>query len=737
MIKQWRDFFLNLFLRNWIPFVLFSATIFALSITFNESRWTKQSHLSLAVVIFFGCFLGGLLALTRFRGFVVIVFSSILSIAGVIQNCTKLIQPFSLIGDISLPVYLNLTHLRSIAFLTQLSEWLNSLLTTGKINPLFVPLLTGFAVWNLCTWMVWWTFRRNQTITGLLPMNIFIALHVQQHWQNINIILLFFALIVMIVSYSSFRNCKREWDDNGIDYPLDFGFDWPASVIAIALLLTFWGSFAQIIGTTEGHQKINEFFTHEKENADAEIYFPHYESSKTASTAELAIDFSPPSRTEQTIMWVKVSDPPPPQSEMIPDAAVEYYYWRSEIFIAYTGHNWQAAEIIPLNDHPINESSPPPGRRQINQSYEIIAPHDDKLFAISQPITTQPPDLTQALAVNNEPIPAGEIANYQVVSWKVDLNSQNLRDIDYHVTPQIIYDTYLQLPENLPQRVINLSEGLTSKSVTRFEKTMRIQDYLRRTYRYDLNTPPPPADRDVVDYFLFEAPGGFCSHYASAMVVMLRSVGVPARLVTGYAHGEYFPSRDAYRVPSSAAHAWVEVYFPVYGWIEFEPTPTRTVHLYENFTDQEMNHENPLPINIAHQGAFPNHWIPLIAVSLFLLGYTIWRVSQLCSRNEKTSPAEQYYWKLRHRLARFPIEANLGTTPNEYLRSAKSVLGDNPHILLSLNLLTQLYNLDKFNPRPLGAGEIHLAKQAYKNAIQEWRRMMIKRFFKKQTTISK
>ena len=491
------------------------------------------------------------------------------------------------------------------------------------------------------------------------------------------------------------------------------------------------------LATTEGHQKISDFFTPEEKVRYTESLFPPGDNEQTANTAELAIDFSPPPNTEQTVMWVSVNDPPPPQSEMIPDEAIEQYYWRSEIFITYNGQNWQAADIVPLQDVEFSEGTPLPGRRQITQSYEITVSHGDKLFAINKPIRTEPPGLLHALAVDNDPIPVGEISEYQVISWVVDLDSRELRNIDYRETPQVIYDSYLQLPDSLPKRVIDLSNGLTSQAETRFEKTMRIQDYLRSTYLYDLNTPAPPAGQDVVDYFLFDAPSGFCSHYASAMVVMLRSVGVPARLVTGYAHGEYFASRNAYRVPSSAAHAWVEVYFPIYGWVEFEPTPTRSAHPYENLTEWDVRDDQLSPTAASTNQKFPFLWISFAAIGMILIGFAVSRVLQYRASIIETSPVLKYYWKLRNLLEKAGIKTDPGTTPNEFLREAQPILENTTRLMLALTLLTQRYNQDRFGPHPIDTDQIRLAKQAYRNALPEWRQMMIKQFIKNKSSSRK
>jgi len=107
--------------------------------------------------------------------------------------------------------------------------------------------------------------------------------------------------------------------------------------------------------------------------------------------------------------------------------------------------------------------------------------------------------------------------------------------------------------------------------VTPYARAMALEIYLR-SFPYDLQVAGPPEGRDVVDYFLFDLQRGYCDYFASAMVVMARSVGIPARLVVGYAMGRYDPQREAYVVTEKNGHAWPELYFLGYGWIPFEPT---------------------------------------------------------------------------------------------------------------------------------------------------------------------
>jgi hypothetical protein len=100
-----------------------------------------------------------------------------------------------------------------------------------------------------------------------------------------------------------------------------------------------------------------------------------------------------------------------------------------------------------------------------------------------------------------------------------------------------------------------------------------VRDYLKETYPYDYFPPPQAPDTDSVDQFLFEDKRGVCEHYGSAMVVMLRTLGVPARLAVGYGAGTYNYITGYYEVRAKDAHAWVEVYFPGEEWVSFDPTP--------------------------------------------------------------------------------------------------------------------------------------------------------------------
>jgi hypothetical protein len=179
-----------------------------------------------------------------------------------------------------------------------------------------------------------------------------------------------------------------------------------------------------------------------------------------------------------------------------------------------------------------------------------------------------PLDVTALYAAT--PLQIGQ--QYQVVSSVSQASASQLRGAgtDY---PSWVVERYLQLPASLPQRVRALAQRLTEGAKNPYDKALAIEGYLRGL-SYATFIPPPPGNVDRVDYLLFTLKRGYSAYFSTAMVVMLRSVGVPARLVTGYSTGEYDPDAARYTVRESNAHGWVEVFFPGYGWIEFEPTPS-------------------------------------------------------------------------------------------------------------------------------------------------------------------
>lgn len=132
---------------------------------------------------------------------------------------------------------------------------------------------------------------------------------------------------------------------------------------------------------------------------------------------------------------------------------------------------------------------------------------------------------------------------------------------------------YMQLSSTVPQRVYDLTDKITKEYSSPYEKVSAIENYLKENYRYDLNTSQLPEGKDFVDYFLFQEKKGYCTYFASAMTVMCRIAGIPARYVEGFLISSSESDKEKIDVLNSDAHAWVEIYFDNVGWVTFDPTP--------------------------------------------------------------------------------------------------------------------------------------------------------------------
>lgn len=139
--------------------------------------------------------------------------------------------------------------------------------------------------------------------------------------------------------------------------------------------------------------------------------------------------------------------------------------------------------------------------------------------------------------------------------------------------PVYMIDKYLQLPGGM-QRITGLAKQTASGAKDDLDAASKIDLHLKTGYRYSLETSPPPQGMSPIEDFLFNSKRGFCEHYAASMVLMLRSVGIPSRIVMGFAGGEESERGDFVIIRQNHAHSWVEA--AIGGrWVRFDPTPAR------------------------------------------------------------------------------------------------------------------------------------------------------------------
>jgi Transglutaminase-like superfamily/Domain of unknown function (DUF4129) len=280
--------------------------------------------------------------------------------------------------------------------------------------------------------------------------------------------------------------------------------------------------------------------------------------------------------------------------------------WRTRVYSYYNGHGW-AAQPNEIRESVVSQEEtkiPRPPSIGPNEEYDPMGyslplkrdPQRDRslpthkvkqlvyvrtslptwLPALARPILLRYPgemvsvEPDSGVIVGRMYLMAGFV--YEITSEVTDWRPADLRALP-PVDPRAVDPQYLELPTSA-SRVKALALRITANAKTLFDKAMAIQHYLEENCPYSLTADATPRGEDAVDYYLFTTREGACDLIGSAMTLMCRAVGIPARVATGYATGSFDRDLRAYTVKGSDAHLWVELFFPHYGWLTFNPAPT-------------------------------------------------------------------------------------------------------------------------------------------------------------------
>jgi transglutaminase-like putative cysteine protease len=424
---------------------------------------------------------------------------------------------------------------------------------------------------------------------------------------------------------------------------------------------------------------------------------------------------------DETLFYVVTDDSPSGvDSSGLLQPPARQHYWRGAIYDRYTGRGWEAAtlgEVLNPEELPAVTLAE---RYALTQQYQILALSEDQVYAANHPVAASSGvRLVAASGDGFSALPRSASADYRVTSLVPSVSSVELAQAgtDY---PAPIPQVYLQLPEALPLRVRNLAIRITLGAESPYAKAVRIQEYLRSTYEYRLEPLFPPAGQDTVDYFLFETRRGFCSHFASAMAILLRLEGIPARVVTGFATGEWDGWLGRYRVASSDAHAWVEVYFPGYGWIEFEPTAARTAFDYAPAGPAGPQ----MPARAEGEGG-PDHHLPAFTwntLGILAAGVGAAGLAALAIRHRRRGDAAgvgkrlaRLYWGMRRELSPGGLAGEPSLTPVEFL-STGGAIRLRPTLNRVVRDITRLYVQAAYSSVPLAPADLARARRAWRAA---------------------
>ena len=338
--------------------------------------------------------------------------------------------------------------------------------------------------------------------------------------------------------------------------------------------------------------------------------------------------------------------------------------------------------------------------------------------------------------------PGGRIKRYEsysVTGFIPETTPEMLKaaGTDY---PDWVWSAYLQLPDTLPQRVKDKAAEWAGSAETPYDKAIAIQTHLRDEYPYQTKIPETPPGRDNVDYFLFTLGQGYFDYHASAMIVMLRSLGVPARLAVGFAMDD--TDRDgtgSHVVRDENSYAWPEVYFPDAGWVPFNPTPDRAADLTprtdaSGALDDSGSIFDQLPVGVGDipqdpgadvtdikepqtqplggigSGEQPLEWYISAAVTAFIAAL-IGVIMLGWQRSVAGLPYPQQVWEKTVRLAGWGgVRPKPGQTPHDYARRLGKRFLD---VRDDMPVLADAYVKSRYGHKELSEDEIAAIKDAW------------------------
>jgi transglutaminase-like putative cysteine protease len=456
-------------------------------------------------------------------------------------------------------------------------------------DPIVLALVASFLVWAIGFFAAWQIYRRRSVLVGLVPSGVALAT-VSFFGGGLTLfylIVYLFCTLGLVAGWHLWLQQDR-WQQTGIDYPGDLGTELilnlaPAIVLVLALAAIF-----PVVGprqVRDAFWKVMDRPWSAVEQASERLFGPieHAGSGGRGGRSSGIGGTLPRSHllgggselSETIVLYVKTNDPPPPRAEeeepRHQGLQPPRRYWRSATYDTYTGRGWSNGPLEERTsppDQPL-ETNLPPGADLVQQ-FDLLLPEADAVYAVNAPWQVDRAVQTWWRAPGDLAQVTGSARQYVAISRPPDPTVADLRQASTFLPPEIA-ERYLALPESVPQRVQDLARQVVGDQDSRYDQALAIETYLR-AYTYTLDLPEPPAGRDLVDYFLFDLQKGYCDYYASAMVVIARSAGIPARLAIGYAQGTYDYDRERWVATEQDGHTWAEVYFDGIGWVEFEPT---------------------------------------------------------------------------------------------------------------------------------------------------------------------
>ena len=446
-------------------------------------------------------------------------------------------------------------------------------------DSLFFVALVSLGFWLLGLSAGYWLTRHNNLPAAILPAGITtLLIQVYDDYQTYSSwwLAVYILLALLLLGRDYYRRNRTEWARRRVlvnedAWPNIFSglFATVASLVFIAWMIPT--SLSSWQSASVRWNQLTKPLRERLSNAVSSLDSPYanggtnFYGDALALGREAALGNSP-------VFTVKVLSSPEFSTR---------YYWRGRVYDVYSNGQWISSPASTLDFEPSSSDLKIPNtdnRALAFLQFTLQLPSQSLLYAPSQPVWVDKPGTVTATRIDTQiddimawnANPAIETGTSYLVRAEIgNPNVEQLRAAGMEY-PDWVKNRYLGIPYNIKPDIKALADKIGEGNTTPYDKASAITDYLRVNMQYTTSLPPAPEGRDPILWFLFDYKKGFCSYYASAEVLLLRSAGIPARLAVGFAQGQH--QNDTYIVRRHDSHAWPEMYFPGVGWVEFEPT---------------------------------------------------------------------------------------------------------------------------------------------------------------------
>jgi transglutaminase-like putative cysteine protease len=469
-------------------------------------------------------------------------------------------------------------------------------------NVLFLSLM-ALLFWGFSVHAGYCLTRYANSWRALLPIGFaVIVIHSYDPFitRRASILAAFLLFAILLVARTNFIQRRLGWKSNRTFIPPDIGFDWIRFTLAVAVLIVMlsWTIpvFAESLPAAEEvWQQARRPWVEFQDSmsnlfgslqASVGLYNEYYSNTFSLGLGNPL--------TDEPVLAIEA----PPRA--FPGLR---FYWRAYTYDQYNQGRWfsTASSTMPMGPESQDLTFSDTLERDTDSFTFTPQSPIATLFTVPQPLWVSRESTAYVVRTEGEPIdivaveanrPVFRGDSYYVRSSIAAVTEADLRQAGTEY-PDWVMERYLQLPEDITPRTIELAETIKDSLDNPYDIAVAITEYLR-TYEYSDTIEAPPLNREVVDWWLFDYGKGFCQYYATSQVVLLRALGIPARYAVGYAEGElqggpeidvtgltgpelqdYTNVGGTYIVRQRDSHAWPEVYFPGIGWIEFEPTASQ------------------------------------------------------------------------------------------------------------------------------------------------------------------